>query len=60
MFTHHCNACDKRQLIFFSQVTGLAETDRGTVVAFTCWCGEPQTWLAGSAPAEAAPRTVAA
>jgi hypothetical protein len=60
MFTHHCTSCDKRQLIFFSQVTALAETDRGTAVAFTCWCGEPQTWLSGSALAEAAPQTIAA
>ncbi len=46
MFTHHCTACDKTQLIFFSQVTGLADTDRGTAVTFTCWCGSEQTWVA--------------
>jgi len=46
MFTHHCTACDKTQLIFFSQVTGLAETDHGTAVTFTCWCGSEQTWVA--------------
>jgi hypothetical protein len=44
MFTHHCKACDKTQLIFFSQVTGLAATDHGTAVTFTCWCGSEQTW----------------
>ena len=46
MFTHHCTACDQTQLIFFSQVTGLAATDRGTSVIFTCWCGSEQTWVA--------------
>ena len=43
MFDHHCTACAKRQLIFPSQVTGMANTDRGIVVAFTCWCGAEQT-----------------
>ena len=47
MFTHHCTACDKTQLIFISQVTGLADTDHGTAVTFTCWCGSEQTWVAG-------------
>lgn len=46
MFTHHCTACDKTQLIFISQVTGLADTDHGTAVTFTCWCGSEQTWVA--------------
>ena len=46
MFTHHCKACDKTQLIFISQVTGLAEVDHGTAVSFTCWCGAEQTWVA--------------
>ena len=46
MFTHHCTACDKTQLIFFSQVTGLADTNHGTAVTFTCWCGSEQTWVA--------------
>ena len=50
MFTHHCTACDKTQLIFFSQVTGLADTEHGTAVTFTCWCGSEQTW-------DAAPRS---
>ena len=53
MFTHHCTACDKTQLIFLSQVTGLAGTDRGTAVTFTCWCGSEQTWLAGLRPTDA-------
>ena len=47
MFDHHCSACDKRQLIFPSQVTGLANTDDGIVVAFTCWCGAEGHVLTG-------------
>jgi hypothetical protein len=47
MFDHHCTACGKRQLIFPSQVTSLANTDRGIVVAFTCWCGAEQTQVTG-------------
>lgn len=46
MFTHHCTACDKQQLIFFSQVTSVAATGQGTAVHYTCWCGQPQTWTA--------------
>jgi len=46
MFTHHCTACDQTQLVFFSQVTGLAATDHGTAVTFTCWCDSEQTWVA--------------
>ena len=41
MFTHHCSACDKRQLIFMSQVT-LTGVAGGTELAFTCWCGAEQ------------------
>lgn len=44
MFTHHCTACDKQHLIFFSQVTAVAATEHGTAVDYTCWCGQPQTW----------------
>jgi len=47
MFDHHCTACDKRQLIFPSQVTSLVNTDHGIVVAFTCWCGAAQTMTTG-------------
>jgi hypothetical protein len=53
MFTHHCTGCDKTQLIFFSQVTGLTDTDHGTAVTFTCWCGSEQTWVAGLRSADA-------
>jgi hypothetical protein len=47
MFDHHCSACDKRQLIFPTQVTSVTNTDAGIVVAFTCWCGADQTWVTG-------------
>ena len=47
MFDHYCTACDKRQLIFPSQVTSLVNTDHGIIVAFTCWCGADQTLVTG-------------
>jgi hypothetical protein len=49
MYDHHCPACDKRQLIFPSQVTSLVNTDHGIIVAFECWCGAEQTMLTGNA-----------
>ena len=49
MFDHLCTACNKRQLIFPSQVTSLVNTDHGIVMAFTCWCGAEQTMLTGRA-----------
>ena len=48
MFDHQCTACDKRQLIFPSQVTAMVNTDAGIVVAFTCWCGADQTLVTGN------------
>lgn len=60
MFTHHCTACDRRQLIFASQVLGLANTDHGIiVVSFRCWCGSEQSQVTG-ADAHPAHATVAA
>jgi hypothetical protein len=59
MFDHHCTTCDQRQLIFPSRVTGIANTDRGIVVAFTCWCGAEQTLVTGRASAKAAVRLAA-
>jgi hypothetical protein len=47
MFDHHCTACDKRQLIFPSQVTSMTNTDHGIVVDFTCWCGSEQSMTTG-------------
>ncbi|WP_148616185.1 hypothetical protein [Nocardioides rubriscoriae] len=43
-FTHHCTACERVQLIFPTQLAGVAETDQGVVLAFTCWCGAAQTY----------------
>ena len=42
MFTHDCTACERRQLIFPSMVTGVTRTDDATALAFTCWCGAEQ------------------
>lgn len=47
MFLHLCTACDKKQLIFPSQITGMANLDDGIVLAFTCWCGAEQVELTG-------------
>ena len=47
MFDHLCTACDKRQLIFPSQVTSLVNTEHGIVVSFECWCGAEQSMLTG-------------
>jgi hypothetical protein len=60
MFENHCTACDKRQLIFPSQITGMANTDHGIVVAFRCWCGVEQTMLTGNAARRAPQVTLAA
>ena len=59
MFDHVCTACHKRQLIFPGMVTGLANTGRGIVVTYTCWCGAAQTMLTGRVAAET-PAVVAA
>lgn len=48
MFDHHCTACDRRQLIFPSQVTGLVNTDHGIVVGLVCWCGAEQSLVTGN------------
>ena len=49
MFDHHCTACDKRQLIFPSQVTSLVNTDHGIVVGLRAAGAAPsRPWLTGS------------
>jgi len=58
VFAHHCTACDRNQLIFSSQVTGLVNTDRGIVASFRCWCGSEQSLITGTHPRPA--RTPAA
>ncbi|CAB4691162.1 MAG: hypothetical protein F2667_02215 [Actinobacteria bacterium] len=60
MFDNHCTACDKRQLIFPSQVTAMTNTDAGISVTFTCWCGAEQTMLTGKAAAAARAHALAA
>lgn len=47
MFDNNCQVCAKRVLIFPSQVTSLANTERGIAVTFTCWCGTEQTRVTG-------------
>lgn len=46
MFVNGCTQCGHELLIFPSQVSAYAETSRGTVAHYTCWCGAEQTWLA--------------
>jgi hypothetical protein len=60
MFDHHCTSCEKRQLIFPSQVTSMRNTDHGIVVGFTCWCGSDQTMVTGRRAAPAAKVPLAA
>ena len=61
MFAHHCTACNERLLIFPSQVDSILNTAAGIVVEFTCWCGDRQTVVTGSAaPTESVRETVAA
>ena len=60
MFEHHCTACDKRQLIFPSQITAVSNTEHGIAVAFTCWCGAGQTMVTGRAAARRTTQTLAA
>ena len=47
MFDNNCQVCAKRVLIFPSQISSLANTERGIVVTFTCWCGTEQTHVTG-------------
>jgi hypothetical protein len=49
MFDHYCPACEKRQLLFASQITGIVNDEQGVVVLLTCWCGEPAAVRTGKA-----------
>jgi hypothetical protein len=60
MFDRHCSACDRTQLIFPSQVTGVTNTDHGILVSYVCWCGSEQTWLTGTSARADQPALVAA
>ncbi|HQR27134.1 MAG TPA: hypothetical protein PLP61_08865 [Nocardioides sp.] len=56
MFAHCCTDCQRRLLVFPSQIRGLARTAEGFEVTYECWCGSTQTWSStavGSAPAAA-------
>ena len=55
MFTHNCTACERRQLIFFSQVKKVAGTEAGPAATFTCWCGAEQTAVIKLAEATSEP-----
>jgi hypothetical protein len=54
MFDIHCPACDRRQLVFPSQITALVNDEQGIVVMYTCWCGAAGAWRTGAAQADAA------
>jgi hypothetical protein len=60
MFDHQCSVCERRQLIFPSQILALTNSDAGIVVDFICWCGAPQSMLTGAAAATSASRPRAA
>ena len=60
MFVHTCSTCERRQLVFGSQITNLHNTDHGIVVRFTCWCGAEQVALTGRKATEQREHTVAA
>ncbi|WP_182525467.1 hypothetical protein [Nocardioides dongkuii] len=55
MFTHTCTACAQRQLIFLSQVSAVADSPRGPLATFTCWCGAEQTALMSLTSSSATP-----
>ena len=56
MFDVFCASCDRRQLVFPGQVTGLVNAPLGIAVQFRCTCGELGVWTTkrGSASARAA------
>ncbi len=43
MFTHTCTACERTQLIFMSQVTGVSGSGDDAAATFNCWCGATQS-----------------
>ena len=53
MFDFDCPACERRQLLFPSQIVGIVNDDHGIEVKVTCWCGASGTIRTGrSADAE--------
>ncbi|CAN5400957.1 hypothetical protein BH10ACT10_BH10ACT10_28380 [soil metagenome] len=51
MFDHYCPACEKRQLLFASQITQIVKDDQCVVVRRTGGCGEPAAGRTGKAAA---------
>jgi hypothetical protein len=40
MFDFHCPSCDRRLVLFPSQVKHVINDDHGITVIVDCWCGE--------------------
>jgi hypothetical protein len=40
MFDFHCPECNRRQVLFPSQVEQVINDERGITVIVRCWCGE--------------------
>ena len=40
MFDFHCAECNRRQVLFASQVKQLINDDQGIALIVRCWCGE--------------------
>lgn len=40
MFDFHCSECNRRQVLFPSQVEQVINDERGITVIVRCWCGE--------------------
>jgi RNase P subunit RPR2 len=49
MFDFYCPECNKRQLIFPSQIRSLVNDEQGIAVIFSCWCGALATFRTGAA-----------
>lgn len=43
MFARECTHCNKRMLVFPSQITGMSHTGEALEVSYECWCGATQT-----------------
>lgn len=54
MFARYCTACEKKQLIFPSQISAITNTDHGITVDYVCWCGTAQTMVTGRSQLQAA------
>lgn len=48
MFTHHCTACDRTQLIFDSQIIAVGGSENDLSFTLKCWCGAEQVHRAES------------